>query len=141
MEELLDAHTALRLATLSRHGSFVGGPGAHAFLRERIAPLHREGTVAHAEHEGRVVAVLAWRHDPDPFFGVPVSTLRWWHRTLRSELEQSRDGRFLELVTGSPAPAAMEPAVEIVLSRGGRILVRPGFDAEHLRRVMELFES
>lgn len=75
MEELLDAHTALRLATLSRHASFRG-PGAHAFLRERIAPLHREGSVQHAEHEGRLAGVLAWRHDPDhPQFGVPVSSV------------------------------------------------------------------
>ena len=76
MEELLDAHTALRLATLSRHASFRGGPGAHAFLRERIAPLHREGSVRAAEHEGRLAGVLAWRHDPDhPQFGVPVSSV------------------------------------------------------------------
>lgn len=74
--DLVDAHTALRLATLSRHPWYVGSPGAHEALRERLAPIHREGTVCVAEHAGRVSGVLAWRHDPDQSqFGLPVSTV------------------------------------------------------------------
>lgn len=75
--EHLAAHVALRLAAVSRRSGFVGAASTEAKLEEALAPLHREGTV-HALVEGGatggvVRAVLAWRHDPEPWQGAPVS--------------------------------------------------------------------
>jgi hypothetical protein len=40
------------------------------------------------------------------------------------------------------APVANEPvSVEIVLDRGIRVMVRPGFDVDHLRRVVQALGS
>lgn len=74
-EVLLEAHADLRLAALARHELFVGGIGARAHVIERLLPIHREGTVRVAESRGRAVAVLAWRHDPEPWYGQPVSSV------------------------------------------------------------------
>jgi transcriptional regulator with XRE-family HTH domain len=70
--------------------------------------------------------------------GVPQSTLRWWQRRLReAEEERSGEARFVRLVaTRAPEPKSPWP-VEIVLGDGRRVVARPGFDIEHLRRVLE----
>jgi hypothetical protein len=74
-DAILEAHVALRLTTLARHTALADRARAAGAIRERLAPLHHEGTVLCAEHRGRTVGVLAWRHDPDPWCGVPVSSV------------------------------------------------------------------
>jgi GNAT superfamily N-acetyltransferase len=97
-EAVLEAHADLRLAALGRHALFSPTPGARAHVLEKLGPVHREGTVRTAELGDRLVAVLAWRHDPDPWYGQPVSTValdydprwdgivRWLDGVLDAEL-------------------------------------------------------
>ena len=69
--------------------------------------------------------------------GVPRSTLCWWHRRVREEDVDRSGSRFVRLVASqTPVPETTSP-VEIVLDDGRRVVVRPGFDVGHLRRVLE----
>ncbi len=98
MEDLLDAHARLRVAARARQAGFIPSPEAEEATRERITPVHREGTVHAAKHTGRVAAVFAWRHDPSPWYGAPVSSVlidyeldvphidRWLAEVLDEEL-------------------------------------------------------
>jgi hypothetical protein len=65
---------------------------------------------------------------------VPLSTLLVCHRRLRNTAPEEKQPRFAEIeVVDREAPAT---GIEIVLKNGTRILVRPDFDPEHLRRVV-----
>ncbi|MCZ7682917.1 MAG: GNAT family N-acetyltransferase [Sandaracinaceae bacterium] len=94
-EAILEAHVDLRLAALARHAAFAGGDRAREWVRGKIEPLHREGTVRVADDGGRIRGVIAWRHDPSPWYGAPVSSVaidydacdeRWIEATLDEEL-------------------------------------------------------
>lgn len=94
-EAILEAHVDLRLAAFARHNGYAGGDRARTWVREKIEPLHREGAVRFAESNGRVRGVLAWRHDPSPWYGAPVSSVaidydacdpRWIDAVLDEEL-------------------------------------------------------
>jgi ribosomal protein S18 acetylase RimI-like enzyme len=112
-EAILDAHVDLRLATLARHPLFAGGPRARDAIKEKLAPLHREGTVRAAEANGRITGVLAWRHDPDAWYGVPVSTV-----ALDHELEW--DARaWIDGVLDDELPR-MEADLDLLLDVGYR---------------------
>lgn len=75
-DALLEAHVTLRLRAMSHHEAFAGDlPRATAFLREKLRPLHAEGTVRAAVEGGSLFGVLAWKHDPEPWCGEPVSAV------------------------------------------------------------------
>lgn len=74
--------------------------------------------------------------------GVPRSTLEWWQRRLRDGDDRTRDPEFVEVTVMPPAAraGAIVP-IEVILRSGHRVSVVPGFDAEHLRRVVDALES
>lgn len=75
-DDLLDAHVALRLAATSAHPCFPADPGAAAaHLTGKLRELHTSGTVRAFRTRAGVQGVLAWCHDPSPWYGVPVSTV------------------------------------------------------------------
>ena len=75
-DEVLDAHVALRLAAARSHPCFSGDHAAAAdHLRGRLARIHANGTVRPFVRGAGGRGVLAWRHDPAPWYGVPVSTV------------------------------------------------------------------
>lgn len=73
--------------------------------------------------------------------GVPLSTLYKWNRRLRVRGARGKKRRrFVAVQVMEPERSAGEP-LEITLRTGHRIRVTPGFDAEHLRRVVAVLES
>ena len=72
--------------------------------------------------------------------GLPAWQFFAWKKRLR----QAAAGPFLEVqVVREPAQAvvANSRAIEIRVAEGRRILVEPGFDAEHLRAVVAALET
>jgi hypothetical protein len=72
--------------------------------------------------------------------GVPVWTLRWWSRRK----PKSRSGRrsasaFVAVAVAEEASREPVP-IEVVTTSGWRVRVPPGFDREHLRRVLGALE-
>ncbi|MFQ5506898.1 MAG: hypothetical protein ACE5F1_19170 [Planctomycetota bacterium] len=71
--------------------------------------------------------------------GVPRSTLHFWARRLRSE-DQPPDPAFVRLAIAEAPPARSDP-IEVVSHSGQRVLLRPGFDPDTLRRVLEVLDA
>ena len=69
--------------------------------------------------------------------GVPKSTLHWWYRRLRDQGRNGKEPSRFVRVEVAEAPTA----VDVVLRSGHRLVVPPGVDAEHLRRLVEVLES
>lgn len=65
---------------------------------------------------------------------VPLSTLLVWNRRLRDPAGVGQV-RFSRVEVVDPTPPTIA-ALEVVLKNGTRIMVEPGFDPEHLRRVV-----
>ncbi|HEX4543619.1 MAG TPA: hypothetical protein VH114_10660 [Candidatus Acidoferrum sp.] len=60
----------------------------------------------------------------------------------KKRLQKSATSRFLELRVQEPAPSAPDdPRVEVRLKNGRSLMVRPGFDAEHVRALLALVEA
>jgi hypothetical protein len=72
--------------------------------------------------------------EPSAESGIPVSTLTYWRKRLR---EESAPEVFQEFVL-EESDVDDRPSLEVVGLRGHRVLVRPGFDAESLREVLNL---
>jgi hypothetical protein len=70
---------------------------------------------------------------------VPTWKLRWWQRRLAG-VKPARKRRAFVPVTVVEPPAGAGDALELVTRSGLRVLVRPDFDARHLRRVLEALE-
>ena len=77
--------------------------------------------------------------------GHPVWRLRYWQRRLSeaAEVAPGRSGGFVTVdVTGpEPASTSSTTALEITTSSGYRATVSPGFDAEHLHRVLRALSA
>lgn len=73
--DLLDEHTALRLAAYARMPEFRGHDTAPAKIREYLAPIHEHGRARVLGGADRPDAVIAWRLDEDSWFGPPVVTV------------------------------------------------------------------
>jgi len=72
---------------------------------------------------------------------VPLSTLYKWNRRLKAQgAGGRRRRRFVAVRVMEPERSAGEP-LEVTLRTGHRVRVTPGFDAEHLRRVVAVLES
>lgn len=79
--------------------------------------------------------------------GVAPERLRWWRWQLGLGPRARRaadTSRFVEVVlegrSEPEVPARAEAELELVLGQR-RVLVRPGFDAESLRRVLAVLEE
>lgn len=76
--------------------------------------------------------------------GHPVWRLRYWQRRLAESVvaKPGRSGAFVAVDIREPEPAGTtsSTAIEITTPSGYRVSVAPGFDAEHLRRVVQVLE-
>jgi len=72
--------------------------------------------------------------------GVPVWTLRWWSRRKPKSSSGRRPAGAFVAVAVTEAAIREPVAIEVVTSSGWRLRVAPGFDAEHLRRVLHALE-
>lgn len=60
----------------------------------------------------------------------------------KKRLEESEAAKFLEVQVSERAPStAGDAGVEIRLQNGRTLMVRPGFDAEHVRALMAVVEA
>lgn len=69
--------------------------------------------------------------------GIPIPTLAWWASKLRHEGE----GVEAELIPVEILEEQSGAPIAIELGRDVRVVVVPGFDAEHLARVLSVLES
>ena len=69
--------------------------------------------------------------------GIPIPTLSYWASKLRKEEAQSAP-RFVPVEVAEDAQAG---AVRIETESGLRLVVDPGFDEEHLARVLSVLTS
>ena len=72
--------------------------------------------------------------------GHPVWRLRYWQRRLEetAAAKPDRSNGFVTVDITEPEPvsASSPTAIEITTPSGYRVTVAPGFDAEHLHRVL-----
>ena len=60
----------------------------------------------------------------------------------KKRLEENTPAKFLEVQVTAPGPSIPDDAsVEIRLRNGRSLMVRPGFDAEHVRVLLALAEA
>jgi hypothetical protein len=61
-----------------------------------------------------------------------------WKKRLR----KGATAKFLEVQVKEPTPSTpSDPRVEVRLQNGRSLIVRPGFDAEHVRALLALVEA
>jgi transposase-like protein len=90
--------------------------------------------IAEQSGSGRTIAAFCRER------GLTTSQFFAWKKRLRQGIAE----QFVEVQVGTaPAqlPKANGRAIEVLLSEGRRILVQPGFDAEHLRAVVAALET
>ncbi len=90
------------------------------------------------EASGLSVAEFARRH------GLGAQRLRWWKKRRAEETGPSLS--FVPVHAAAPASpeaqrAAGTASMEVVLTRGRRIRVEPGFDAQALARLVRALEE
>jgi transposase-like protein len=90
--------------------------------------------MAHRVRRGLTWAELAEQS------GVPRSTLHWWYRRLRDGSESTEPREFVEVVVAADRAVETEP-ITVVLRSGVEVRVPAGFDATHLRRVIQAVDS
>jgi tripartite-type tricarboxylate transporter receptor subunit TctC len=62
--------------------------------------------------------------------------------TWKKRLQESAAAKFLEVQVTKRAPGTVGDAgVEIRLQNGRSLMVRPGFDAEHVRALLAVVET
>ena len=59
--------------------------------------------------------------------------------TWKKRLQEDTQAKFLEVQVAESAPSG--DAVEIRLQNGRSLMVRPGFDSEHVRALLTLVET
>ena len=104
-------------------------------MRRRQNPERMAALLAERDRQGWNWAELSRRS------GLPVRKLRWWHeRWKRNPAPRQRVPTFVAVEVTDPARVTAV-AIEITTPSGDRVAVLPGFDPEHLRRVLEVLES
>jgi transposase-like protein len=88
---------------------------------------------------GRARRGLTWSELAEQS-GVPRSTLHWWYRRFRDGSEGTPPPEFVEVVVAADEVVEAEP-ITVVLRSGVEVRVPAGFDAAHLRRVVEALDS
>ncbi len=90
------------------------------------------------EASGLSVAEFARRH------GLGAQRLRWWKKRRAEEAGPALKFVPVQVATGS-SPEAQRAAgtacMEVVLTRGRRVRVEPGFDAQALARLVRALEE
>jgi transcriptional regulator with XRE-family HTH domain len=72
--------------------------------------------------------------------GVPRSTLQWWYRRLpKRRVKRTARSAFVEVSVVDPVH--QESEIEITLRSGLILRVKPGFNPDHLRRLVQTLES
>jgi len=71
--------------------------------------------------------------------GHPIWRLRYWQRRLAATATPGRSAGFVavDITESGPVSTSSTTALEIITPSGHRVAVAPGFDAEHLRRVLQ----
>jgi hypothetical protein len=102
--------------------------------RWREAYVKWRGVIAEQNGSGQSVAVFCRDR------GLTTGQFFAWKKRLR----QAAAAEFVEVqvqrTLGQPSKAS-RGAIEVHLAEGRRILVEPGFDAEHLRAVVAALEA
>ena len=74
--------------------------------------------------------------------GLPAWKLRWWHERLkRIPPPQTAAARSFVAVEIADAPGPTRASIEMTTPSGLRLLVPPEFDADHLRRLLEVLAA
>lgn len=103
-----------------------------ACMRRRQNPERMAALLAERDRHGWSWSELSRRS------GLSVRKLRWWHeRFKRNPVARRRVGSFVAVEVTDSARARLD-AIEITTPSGDRVAVPPGFDPEHLRRLLEV---
>ena len=85
------------------------------------------------QRSGLSVAAYCRRED------LAACSLHWWRQELKRR--DSENPAFLPVQVADALSASVKNEIEIVLTSGRRIAVRPGFDAPTLRQVLGVLEE
>ena len=100
----------------------------------RADPQQMTKWLARGEQRGWDRAELSRRS------GHPAWKLRWWEKRLaRTRAAGAPGGAFVAVALTEPTPTP-STTLEVTTPSGCRVQVPPGFDAEHLRRVLQALE-
>ena len=72
--------------------------------------------------------------------GVSPASFFAWRRKLAARDCEAAD-KFVPVELGPPAPAAPQPGFELALPTGLRVLVPSRFDADALRKLLDVLEA
>ena len=73
--------------------------------------------------------------------GLPVRKLRWWQERLkRNPVPRQRVPSFVAVEVTDPSRVT-PAAIEITTPSGDRVAVFPGFDPDHLRRLLQVLAA
>ena len=89
------------------------------------------GLVSEQKRSGQSVAAFCREH------GVCAPQLFAWKKRLGQAAAQG----FVSVQVTEDPPATAGPAIEVRLSGGRSVIVEPGFDAVHLRAVLDVLET
>ena len=102
----------------------------------RAAPEQMAKWLARGEQRGWGRAELSRRS------GYPMWKLRWWAKRLaRTHTAEAPGGAFVAVALSEPAPNPSTPKLEVTTPSGYRVQVPAGFEAGHLRRVVQALEA
>jgi hypothetical protein len=75
--------------------------------------------------------------------GVPAVTLYQWRQRIAGATAESMDPlRFVEVDVVPPAaPETPTTSIRVELRSGHHLVIGPGFQGDHLRRLLEVLES
>lgn len=92
-----------------------------------------EALLRRRERRGMTLAELAEES------GVPETTLRWWqNRAPKAKRKSAARSAFVEVSVADPPHP--ECGIEVSLRSGIILRVNPGFDPDHLRRIVQTLE-
>ncbi|QRK10889.1 transposase [Archangium violaceum] len=124
---------------MGRNAEEVGAPLARAAASSYWSESEARAVLEAYEESGLSVAEFARRH------GLGPQRLRWWKKRRREEASPERS--FVPVHVAAPPSreeretAAGAASMEVVLARGRRIRVEPGFDADALARLVRALEE
>ena len=104
-------------------------------MGRRVDPQQMAQWLSRREHERWSLAELSRRS------GHPTWKLRWWEKRLERTREAGRPPAraFIAVEVAEPKPETVA-ALELVTRSGYRLYIPGGFDADHLRSVLEVLD-
>ena len=122
---------------MGRNTEKVGATLARAAASNYWTEAEAQAVLEACEASGLSVAEFARRH------GLGPQRLRWWKK--RRAEEESPALSFVPVHVAPPSTEAQRAAgtasMEVVLARGRRIRVEPGFDEDELARLVRALEE